>query len=88
MPPRIYAKKAKARAKAKAKAKAKVKAEADENKPSFDVDESVAAAVLEKVTSTRDRVALACVRVSSLEERRHVRGCLGYLRTRARRRAR
>ena len=46
MPPRTNAKKAKARAKAKAKAKAKVQAEADENKPSFDVDESVAAAVL------------------------------------------
>ena len=61
MPPRTNAKKAKARAKAKAKAKAKVQAEADENKPSFDVDESVAAAVLEKVTSTRDRLALACV---------------------------
>jgi hypothetical protein len=57
MPPRTNAKKAKARA----KAKAKVQAEADENKPSFDVDESVAAAVLEKVTSTRDRLALACV---------------------------
>ena len=56
MPPQT-----RARAKAKAKAKAKVQAEADENKPSFDVDESVAAAVLEKVTSTRDRVALACV---------------------------
>jgi hypothetical protein len=61
MPPRTNAKKAKARAKAKAKANAKVQAEADENKPSFDVDESVAAAVLEKVTSTRDRLALACV---------------------------
>jgi len=46
MPPRTNAKKAKARAKAKAKAKAKVQAEADENKPSFDVDESVAAAFL------------------------------------------
>ena len=46
MPPRTNAKKAKARAKAKAKAKAKVQAEADESKPSFDVDESVAAAVL------------------------------------------
>ena len=57
MPPRTNAKKAKARA----KAKAKVQAEVDENKPSFDVDESVAAAVLEKVTSTRDRLALACV---------------------------
>ena len=56
-----HAPQTRARAKAKAKAKAKVQAEADENKPSFDVDESAAAAVLEKVTSTRDRVALACV---------------------------
>jgi hypothetical protein len=51
MPPRTNAKKVKARAKAKAKAKAKVQAEADENKPTFDVDESVAAAVPEKGTS-------------------------------------
>ena len=51
MRPRTNAKKVKARAKAKAKAKAKVQAEADENKPTFDVDESVAAAVPEKGTS-------------------------------------
>ena len=54
MPPRTNAKKVKARAKAKAKAKAKVQAEADENKPTFDVDESVAAAVPEKGTSFDD----------------------------------
>jgi hypothetical protein len=57
MPPRTNAK----RAKARAKAKAKVQAEVDENKPSFDVDESVAAAVLARVESPRDRLALACV---------------------------
>ena len=51
MRPRTNAKKVKARAKAKAKAKAKVQAEADENKPTFDVDESVAAAVPEKSAS-------------------------------------
>ena len=51
MRPRTNAKKVKSRAKAKAKAKAKVQAEADENKPTFDVDESVAAAVPAKSTS-------------------------------------
>ena len=51
MRPRTNAKKVKSRAKAKAKAKAKVQAEADENKPTFAVDESVAAAVPEKSTS-------------------------------------
>jgi len=61
MPPRTNAKKAKARAKAKAKANAKIQAKADENKPSFDVDESVASAVLAQVSSPRDRLALACV---------------------------
>ena len=61
MPPRTNAKKAKAEANAEDKANAKIQAEADENKPSFDVDESVAAAVLARVSSPRDRLALACV---------------------------
>ena len=63
MPPRTNAKKAKKakKAKAKAKANAEVQAEADDTKPSFDVDESVAAAVLARVSSPRDRLALACV---------------------------
>ena len=68
MPPRTNAKKAKkAKAKAKAKANAEdkanaeVQAEADDTKPSFDVDESVAAALLTHVSSPRDRLALACV---------------------------
>jgi len=61
MPPRTNAKKAKKKAKAKAKANAEVQAEADDTKPSFDVDESVAAAVLTHVSSPRDRLALAGV---------------------------
>ena len=61
MPPRTNAKKAKAEADAEDKANAKIQAEADENKPSFDVNESVAAAVLARVSSPRDRLALACV---------------------------
>ena len=61
MPPRTNAKKAKAEANAEDKANAKIQAEADENKPSFDVNESVAAAVLARVSSPRDRLALACV---------------------------
>ena len=59
--PRTNAKKAKAEADAEDKANAKIQAEADENKPSFDVNESVAAAVLARVSSPRDRLALACV---------------------------
>lgn len=55
MPPRTNAKKA------KAEANAKIQAEADDTMPSFDVDESVAAAVLAHVSSPRDRLALACV---------------------------
>ena len=45
MPPRTNAKKAKAEANAEDKANAKIQAEADDTMPSFDVDESVAAAV-------------------------------------------
>ena len=61
MPPRTNVKKAKAEANAEDKANAKVQAEADDTMPSFDVDESVAAAVLAHVSSPRDRLALACV---------------------------
>ena len=61
MPPRTNAKKAKAEANAEDKANAKIQAEADDTMPSFDVDESVAAAVLAHVSSPRDRLALACV---------------------------
>jgi hypothetical protein len=61
MPPRTNAKKAKAEANAEDKANAEVQAEADDTKPSFDVDESVAAAVLSRVPDIRDRLALGCV---------------------------
>ena len=61
MPPRTNAKKAKAEANAEDKANAKIQAEAVDTMPSFDVDESVAAAVLAHVSSPRDRLALACV---------------------------
>ena len=61
MPPRTNAKKAKAEANAEGKANAKIQAEAVDTMPSFDVDESVAAAVLAHVSSPRDRLALACV---------------------------
>ena len=61
MPPRTNAKKAKAEANAEDKANAEIQAEADDTMPSFDVDESVAAAVLAHVSSPRDRLALACV---------------------------
>ena len=61
MPPRTNAKKVKVEANAEDKANAEIQAEADDTKPSFDVDESVAAAVLSRVSSPRDRLALACV---------------------------
>lgn len=61
MPPCTNAKKAKAEANAEDKANAEIQAEADDTMPSFDVDESVAAAVLAHVSSPRDRLALACV---------------------------
>ena len=61
MPPRTNAKKAKAEANAEDKANAKIQAEADDTKPSFDVDESVAAAVhASRSASGDERSRCAC----------------------------